>query len=107
MNTMKLLYVTCKDIEEARSITKKLVEDRLAACGNILPKMESIYQWDGEIKHESEVVLIIKTTKDRSKDCQEKIKKSHSYTTPCILELDVLDGNSDYMYWVKNQTLLP
>lgn len=107
MKAMRLLYVTCKNQDEARLIATDLIEGKLAACGNILAGMQSIYRWDGKVQNDQETVLILKTPVDRAADCQARIKDIHSYTTPCILEIDVCGGNPDYLSWVIDQTLPP
>lgn len=107
MDSMRLIYVTCKSLEEARKIASDLIERRLAACGNILPSMQSVYRWEGSMQCDTEVVLIIKTTKNRAGDCRTQIEQSHSYTTPCILEIDVSAVNPGYLKWVVDQTLPP
>lgn len=105
MKDIIVLYVTCKDTTEARFIAKDLVQSRLAACGNIIPIIESIYDWDGALQQDEEALLLVKTTAKRSKDCQARIKNLHNYETPCILELSVGSGNNDYLEWLTRQTL--
>lgn len=92
---------------EAQTIAKELVESRLAACGNIVPNMQSIYRWEGKIQTDSEAILIIKTASNRVQGCFEKIKKMHSYKTPCIFEIDIARGDRDYTDWLLGQTLPP
>lgn len=105
MKQIVFLYVTCKNAEEARKIAKDLIQSRMAACANIVPVIESIYEWDGSLQQDHEALLLLKTTAERSKDCQIRIKNIHSYTTPCILELTVGSGNNDYINWLVRQTL--
>lgn len=105
MTSMRLLYVTCKHLEEAKTIASDLVERRLAACGNILPAMNSIYSWQGKMQCDTETVLIVKTTAHRAAECRARIEEIHSYTTPCILEIDVSGVNTGYLNWVLAQTL--
>jgi periplasmic divalent cation tolerance protein len=105
MKDIVLLYVTCKNTEEARQIAKDLVKSKIAACANIIPVIESIYEWDGALQQDAETLLLVKTTAERSEDCQARIKNIHSYTTPCILELDIGSGNNDYIEWLTRQTL--
>ena len=105
MNNIVLLYVTCKNTEEARQIAKDLVQSKIAACANIIPIIESLYEWDGALQQDAETLLLVKTTAARSEDCQDRIKKIHSYTTPCILELNIGSGNNDYIEWLARQTL--
>ena len=86
MNSVKLLYVTCETLQQARTIGRTIVEEKLAACINILPQMESIYLWQGKIETSNEVVLIIKTSDSLTSKCSARIKELHSYTVPCILQ---------------------
>ncbi|MBI3396293.1 MAG: divalent-cation tolerance protein CutA, partial [Spirochaetia bacterium] len=97
---VQLLYVTTKDKEEALRIGGALVEERLCACVNILPGMESIYHWNGAIARESECVLIVKVREDMVAAAQERILKLHSYTVPCVLALPVTSGNPAYLDWL-------
>lgn len=103
----KLLYITCKDALEAQTIARELVESHLAACGNIIPNMQSIYFWEGSLQIDSEAILVIKTMSNRVNECIEKIKKTHSYKIPCILEIDIRAGHEEYLNWLAGQTLLP
>lgn len=105
MNSVKLLYVTCETLQQARTIGRTIVEEKLAACINILPQMESIYLWQGKIETSNEVVLIIKTSDSLTSKCSARIKELHSYTVPCILKLGIEAGNTEYLTWIKGQTL--
>jgi periplasmic divalent cation tolerance protein len=105
MKDIVLLYVTCKNATEARQIAKDLIQSKMAACANITPVIESIYEWDGALQHDDETLLLLKTTAERSQACQTRIRSIHSYTTPCILELRVGSGNNDYIQWLIRQTL--
>lgn len=107
MTSPKLLYVTCRDLLEAQTIARELVESRLAACGNIVPNTQSVYRWEGKIQTDNEAILLIKTAPNKVQDCFEKIKKMHSYKTPCILEIDIARGDRDYTDWLLGQTLPP
>jgi periplasmic divalent cation tolerance protein len=78
------------------------VRQQLAACVNILPKMHSIYQWDGEVHSESEYLLIIKTLKPINKKTFKGIKQLHPYEVPEIVSIDISDGDIDYLKWIEN-----
>lgn len=95
-----LAYITTKDKREARSIGKKLVEKRVAACVNILDGMESHYWWEGKIESANEAVLIAKTSVDKQKALLAAVKSLHSYSVPCVLFLPVSSGNKDYFRWL-------
>jgi periplasmic divalent cation tolerance protein len=100
----RFLYITTSKIEEARKIGSALVEARLAACANILSGMESIYWWRGEIVHDREVVLIVKTRAELVDKVIEQVKELHSYACPCVVALPILDGNPAYLSWLEAET---
>ncbi len=99
-------YITCKNKKEAKKIGLALMKKRLVACCNIFP-IESIYWWRGKIVKDREVALIVKTQKENFKTIEKEVKKLHSYTIPCILEIPIKKGNLDYLKWVKQETLKP
>ena len=98
-----MLYVTCADAAEARSIARALVEERLAACANIIQGMESIYRWKGEITSSGEVVLIVKTTHSLAQACAGRIRERHSYEIPCVLPFDIDGVNNPFADWVSGE----
>ncbi len=98
-----LIYVTAKDKEEARAIGRHLVRERLAACVNILDRMNSIYVWNDEVQDEQEAVLIAKTTREKVPDLMDAIRAKHSYECPCIVSLPIQDGNPGFMSWIAEQ----
>lgn len=96
----QFVYMTAGSLEEARRIGAKLVENRLAACVNILDGMHSIYRWEGKLQQDREVVLIAKTTRDRLPALTETVKAAHSYDCPCVVSLAVDGGNPDFLEWI-------
>lgn len=102
---ISFVYITTKDAEEARKIGHILVSERLVACVNIIPGMESIYHWEGKITEDNETVMIAKTTSDSVPLIIEKVKSIHSYQVPCIIELPIDQGNSDYLTWIEKETV--
>ena len=98
------VYVACKTMKEARKIAGHCVENRFAASANILPHMESVYWWDGQINNEDEVVLILKTTTGQYPELEKAVKKIHSYECPCIMALPITHGFKPYMDWIKTET---
>lgn len=98
------VYVTVGGPEEAREIGRKLVEERLAACANILPGATSIFRWDGKIEAASEAVLILKTSEQKLEPLIARAKALHSYDCPCIEALPVVEGNRDFLEWVVRET---
>lgn len=100
-----VVFVTAPDIKESRKIASGILKSRLAACVNIVEKIESHYRWQGKIETASECLLIIKTKKSLSKKLIEKIKLLHSYSVPEIIFLPVTDGSQDYLSWIKKETI--
>lgn len=99
---MILVYVTCKDAEEARKISKALLEKRLVACANFFP-VSSMYFWKGSVKDDSEYGLVLKTVKRKFKEVEKEIKKVHSYECPCIVSLNVDNASKDFLGFVKKE----
>ncbi len=95
------LYVTTKDVEEAKKIGKALLQESLVACANILPGMVSLYEWKSELREDSEAVLLLKTSRALLQSCESQIVLLHSYETPCIVTLPINDIHSPYLKWVK------
>ena len=102
--TVSAVYITCRDVDEARRIGSALVESRLAACANILPAMESIYWWQGTLEQAHEAVLIVKTRAVHVRELTRKVKELHSYEVPCVVAFPVEGGNEDFLSWVKKET---
>ena len=99
---MILIYIICKDKKEARKIGLFLVRKRLAACCNIFP-IDSIYQWKDKIVRSREAVLIVKTLKEKFNKIEKEVKKLHSYTIPCILEIPIKRVNKEYLKWLEKE----
>jgi periplasmic divalent cation tolerance protein len=99
-----LVYVTAKDSAEGRAIARAVVEERLAACANLLGGCESIYWWEGRLCEDAEVVLVLKTSHARKSALIDRIRQLHSYETPCIVCLDIDDGNPAFLRWIEDQT---
>ena len=104
MNTdIRVVFVSIPR-EEAKTFARKLVEERLAACVNIVPKMESYYWWDGKVLEDAESLLLIKTTAARFDDLQQYIVDRHPYDLPEIVALPVAQGLEGYLKWVAEET---
>lgn len=98
-----LIYVTCPDIGMARKISIALIEEKLAACTNILPQMESHYRWKGRVHQDNEVVLIVKSAASKFSTIAERIRALHSYEIPCVLALPIEKGSPEYLNWIKSE----
>jgi periplasmic divalent cation tolerance protein len=101
MTDARVVLTTAGSEEEARKIASGLVEQRLAACVNILPRIESIYRWQSKVENAAEWLLIIKTTAGHFARVSEAIRHLHSYDLPECIMLDVTDGSEPYLAWIR------
>lgn len=99
---MLFVYITTSDRAEAERIGRSLVDQRLAACVNILEGMQSIYWWEGAIQTSEEAVLIAKTEDALFEKLMEAVKKMHSYSVPCIISFRIQKANPDYLQWLRD-----
>lgn len=99
-----VIYSTTDSVENAKKIARSLVEEKLVACVNILPKIVSIYRWQGKIEEEDECVLIAKTTDKNVDDTVRGIKALHSYDVPDIIVLPIIAGLKEYLSYVEDET---
>ncbi len=100
----RLVYITTDGREEARTIGRVLVEERLAACANILDPMTSIFRWQGDVQEGTETVLIAKTTSDRLDALTDRVLALHSYDCPCVAVIPVEGGNPAFLDWIAAET---
>lgn len=98
------VYITAESVEQAEHIGRVLVEERLAACVNILPGMRSIYQWQGQIESALETVLIAKTRQSLTEALLAKVKALHTYDTPCAVVLPIAGGLPEFLSWIEAET---
>ncbi|EQA35465.1 divalent cation tolerance protein, CutA1 family [Leptospira inadai serovar Lyme str. 10] len=101
----RTIYITTKNEDEALEIGETLVEERLVACANIIPKIRSIYRWQGNIEKDEESVLLLKTRSDLSAKVISRVKSMHSYTVPCIVSWKIQEGNEEYLEWIRTETI--
>jgi len=102
MSELLVVLVTFPDLEKARSIGKRLVEDRLAACVNLMPAIESIYVWQGAVEQSSEVQAIFKTRSTKWADFESAVKKAHPYEVPEIVAIKPEAVSAQYERWVTD-----
>jgi len=95
-----VVFCTTPDQKTAERIAQTLVEQKLAACCNLIPNLTSIYQWQGKIQKDSEVLMIIKTHRKLFSELEAKIKALHPYQVPEIISLPIEQGNADYVKWI-------
>ena len=92
--------MTAPDRETALSVVRTLVEERLAACGNVIPGLRSVYRWEGEVEEADEVLVLFKTRADRVMAFLERAAELHPYDVPELLVGDVSEGFGPYLEWV-------
>jgi periplasmic divalent cation tolerance protein len=97
-----VIMVTAASRRECRKIGRHLIEAKLAACVNITQPIESIYRWEGKIADEKEFALMIKSTRDLFPEIKAAITKIHSYHTPEIICLPIIEGSRNYLQWVSD-----
>lgn len=106
-NDVLFVLSTCPDEATATRISEALVSERLAACVNRIPGLRSMYRWQGQVQDEPEVLLLIKTTRDRFNALEVRLKALHPYEVPEIIALPVVAGSAEYLAWVSRETRAP
>jgi periplasmic divalent cation tolerance protein len=99
-NQALLAISTFPDVETANRVAEALVEEKLAACANIIPAVHSIYRWKEKIETAGEVMVFLKTTEDRLVELQEKLRSAHPYEVPELICIKIDRGSPDYLRWV-------
>lgn len=99
---MIMIYITNKDMDEAKKIVNHLLKKKLIACANMFP-IESICPWEGKVENSKEVVAIVKTVEKNWEKIKKEVKKIHSYKIPCIIKIKA-EANKEYEKWVESET---
>lgn len=103
-DAIQLIYSTFATLADAEACGRALVQRRLAGCVNILPGMVSIYEWEGTLDRDEEVVMIVKTRTGIIDETRRALAELHPYDTPAILTLPTLEVNPPYASWLREQT---
>jgi periplasmic divalent cation tolerance protein len=98
-----LVYITTSSEEESTIIGKKLVEERLAACANIVKEIKSFYWWQGNLEEDHESVLMVKTLTKHVEDIIKRVKELHSYENPCVVAFPIIGGSREYLEWLQSE----
>lgn len=96
-----VVLITTPQTEESKKIADKLVREKIAACVNIIPQVNSMFWWENKVNNEPESLLIIKTTKNQLKKLITTVKEIHAYSVPEIIALPIIGGNEDYLKWIE------
>ena len=99
-----VLYITVPNREEGLRIGRALVEEKLAACANVIDGLTSIFRWEGAVQEESEALLIAKTDRTLVDAASDLVKLEHSYDCPCVVVLPIIGGNQDFIGWISAET---
>ncbi len=101
MTDKTVILCTCATEEEAHKLARVLVEERLAACVNVIPHVRSFYRWKGEVQSDSEWLLLIKSSRGLFAALAARLESVHSYEVPEAIALAVLEGSANYMDWFQ------
>ena len=101
------VYVTTPNVTVARKIAVSVLSERLVACANLLPKIESHYWWKGQLESSTEVLILFKTTKKKLADLERCVVKNHPYDTPEFIAVELNHGTEKYLSWISNSVEKP
>jgi periplasmic divalent cation tolerance protein len=104
MEQVLLVLSNLPDEASAYALARQLVEQRIAACVNILPPVQSVYQWQGQVEQATEVTLLMKTTHLRYPELESAIRNAHPYEVPEIIAVPIVAGLPAYLNWVEQET---
>jgi len=99
-----LVEVTTSGEEESKRIGRQVVEERLAACANIIPAVTSFYWWKDKFEEDSESILLLKTTEENVEKLIARIRALHSYENPAIIALPITSGSKSYLDWISDES---
>lgn len=100
----RIVLMTAPSAEVASNIVRTLVKERVIACGNILPAVTSIYEWQGVLEQNAEALVVMKTVADQLERLEQRINTLHPYEVPELLAMNVSEGNPPYLAWLVENT---
>ena len=103
MSAFRVVFVTVQR-DKAKDLATEIVENRLAACVNVIDKVRSVYRWKGKITNDEEALLVIKTATKKVENLIKYVKENHSYDIPEVVSLNIAEGNPDYLDWLDEET---
>lgn len=99
-----MAYIACKNQSEAQTMARTLVQEKLVACANVIPAVQSFFVWKGKTENQTEAILICKTLEEKMAAVQKRVKELHSYDVPCIAFYQAKRVNKEYLNWVNEVT---
>lgn len=103
--TAILMYSTAPTKDEAQRIARTVVDERLAACANVIAGVTSMYWWEGSVQEDVEAVIIMKTRADLVEALTSRVRDLHSYQCPCVVAVPIEGGNAEFLQWIAAETL--
>lgn len=97
------VLMTCKNAREAGKIARHLLDKRLIACASLIPRINSIYRWEGKVVSESECYAVLKSSRELLPMLQIEVEKHHSYSLPEFIALPIIDGSQNYLNWISDE----
>jgi len=104
MTSACVVLVTAPDMVTAERLAERLVDERLAACANIVPGIVSIYRWDEQVQRDDEILIVLKTEQARIEEVCERVVTLHPYDVPEVVVLPITDGHAPYLEWLTRST---
>lgn len=98
-----IVYITASNIEEAKDLVEVIVKERLAACANVVERVESVYWWKGKLERDNESLIILKTREDKLDELIKRVRQLHSYENPEIVAVPILKGSAEYLNWIDDE----
>lgn len=96
-----IVFMTAANIDEASRIAELVIQNKLAACVQILPEMQSVYRWKGQIEKQPEILIIAKTVNSKFAELETRVRAMHSYETPEIVAASLTSGSTPYLEWLS------
>jgi len=104
---IKVVLVTVPDADHGLSLARRIVQERLAACANVIPGVSSVYRWDGVVQEDPEALVLFKTTEAMLEELRERVMELHGYEVPEFVTLSVEGGHEPYLRWVMGEVGSP
>lgn len=103
MTDKVVVYTTCGNITEAELIARNLIDNRVAACVNVIPGLLSYYRWQGKVENDTELLLMIKTSRELVDHVRGALDALHSYDLPEMIVIPIIDGSPNYLEWLDQE----